>query len=80
MLYLSQEKGKEIKKMFEQVVELFKAGYKVVVGTYYGEEAVETVEDIEDVFSEVEDGEWTSMDVEIDHEKKEIQLWIEDDE
>jgi hypothetical protein len=64
----------------EEVIKAMKEGYKVYSESYYGVSLVEDVEEIEDIYDEVECDKYLQLIVKVDEEAKEIHLIVEDDE
>lgn len=64
----------------EEVIKAMEEGYKVYSESYYGVSLVEDVEEIEDIFDEVEYDKYLQLVVKVDKEAKEIHLIVEDDE
>lgn len=66
--------------MMAQVLEMFAQGYEVVVGSYYGDEIVESAEEIQEVFEEAEEDEWIRVEVKVDEETQRIELFVQCDD
>ena len=66
--------------MMAQVLEMFAQGYEVVVGSCYGDEVVESAEEIQDVFEEAEEDEWMRVEIKVDEEARRIELFVQCDD
>lgn len=66
--------------MMAQVLEMFAQGYEVVIESYYGDEVVKSVEEIQDIFEEAEEDEWVYVEVEVDEEAHRVELFVQYDE
>ena len=66
----------------EQVLEYFEMGYKVYVGSYYGDQLLESAEEIKDCWEEAEEDGWLYIDddVEVDDEEKKVIFFVGNDE
>lgn len=66
--------------MMAQVLEMFAQGYEVIIGSYYGDEVVESAEEIQDVFEEAEEDEWIQIEIKVDKEARQVELFVQCDE
>ena len=63
--------------MKAQVIEMFEQGYEVVIGSYYGDDVVESVDEIEEVFEEAEEDDYLELSVEVDEEAHRVELFMQ---
>lgn len=66
--------------MMAQVLKMFAQGYEVIIGSYYGDEVVESAEEIQDVFEEAEEDEWIQIEIKVDKEARQVELFVQCDE
>ena len=66
--------------MMAQILEMFAQGYEVIIGSYYGDEVVESAEEIQDVFEEAEEDEWIQIEIKVDKEARRVELFVQRDE
>lgn len=63
------------------VLKLFGQGWKVYFGSYYGETLCENAEEISEDWEDALEGDWTYIgSVTIDEDKKEVHVFVGDDE
>ena len=63
----------------KEVIKYFEDGYKVILGSYWGDQEIEDAEEISEVFEESDDKVFVKS-VEIDEVAKEVYIFIEIDE
>ena len=65
----------------EMILDYFGQGYTVYFGSYYGDDLMETAEEIREVWEDTEDDEWLYIEsVDVDAEAREIRVFIGNDE
>lgn len=61
--------------MKKEMRKYWKAGYRFVVGSYYGDSELEEWEEVEEEIEVVEEDEWLELKITIDDEKKTVYMF-----
>ncbi len=65
----------------EMILNYFGKGFAVYFGSYYGDDLMETAEEIREVWEDTEEDEWLYIEsVNVDAEAHEIRVFIGNDE
>lgn len=65
----------------ENVLDFFAQGYAVYFGSYYGDSLIEFAGEIQEEWEDTEADEWLYIEsIKVDHEAKEVRVFVGNDE
>ena len=66
--------------MFKEILKYFEEGYEIYLSSWYGDDILESEEEINEIKEEMKENNWLTADIEVKDDEKKVYIFVGNDE